>query len=66
MEKQRIGTATAPGASVPMGGYHPAASKTYKEMSGGREVEDGPSGGETAPAALASGSRTDRPLTPTP
>ena len=24
MEKQRIGTATAPGASVPMGSYHPA------------------------------------------
>jgi hypothetical protein len=66
MEKQRVGTATPPGASVPMGSYHPAASKTYEEMSGGSGVEDGASDGEAAPAALTSGSRTDRPLTPTP
>ena len=66
MEKQRVGTATPPGSSVPMGSYHPAASKTYQEMSAGRGVGDRPSDDEVAPAALPSGPGTDRPLTPTP
>jgi len=66
MEKQRVGTATPPGASVRMRSPLPAAGEAYDNVmheGGGRQ--DALSGGE-APSAPPSGSRTDQPLTPTP
>ena len=66
LEKQRIGTATPPGASVPMRSPHPAAGEAYaNEMRAGGPSEEPPAG-EPPPAALTTGSSTDTPLTTTP
>jgi hypothetical protein len=66
LEKQGIGSATPPGASVAKRGPHPAAGEVYNNvMQQGGPYEEPPAGG-APPPALTSGSRTDQPPTPTP
>jgi hypothetical protein len=66
LEKQGIGSATPPGASVPKRSPHPAAGEVYDDlMQEGGPYEEPPAGG-APPPALTSGSRTDQPPTPTP
>jgi hypothetical protein len=66
LEKQRIGTATPPGASVPMRSPHPAAGEAYtNEMQADGPSEEPPAG-EARPVALTTGSSPDKSLTTTP
>jgi hypothetical protein len=65
-EKSRVGTATPPGASVPMHTPHPRAGRAYREVMGeGGPDEAAASGEQTSPglAASMSGSGADRPPT---
>jgi hypothetical protein len=66
LETRRIGTVTPPGASVPMRSPHHAAGEAFTNvMEEGRSSEEPPAG-EPRPAALTTGSSTDKSLTTTP
>jgi hypothetical protein len=66
LETQRIGTATPPGASVPMRSPHPAAGEAYTNVMQPGGSSEAPPAGEPRPAALTTGPSPDQSLTTTP
>ncbi|HEX3840262.1 MAG TPA: hypothetical protein VHU85_05685 [Acidimicrobiales bacterium] len=65
-EKGGVGTATPPGASVPMHTPHPRAGGAYRRVMGEGGTDEPAASGEPSPPALAtsrSGSGPDRPPT---
>jgi hypothetical protein len=66
LERQRVGTATPPGASVPMRSPHATAGDAFTNMMHGGDGSEEPPADEARPAALTTGSSTDKPLTTTP
>jgi hypothetical protein len=66
LEKQRVGTATPPGASVPMRSPHPAAGEAYTNVMQPGGSSEAPPAGEPRPAALTTGSSPDQSLTTKP
>ncbi|MGH9095937.1 MAG: hypothetical protein ACRDWB_00780 [Acidimicrobiales bacterium] len=63
LEKQRIGTATPPGASVPMRRPHPAAGEAFTNAMHEGGQSDEPPAGQAPAAALTPGSSPDKSLT---
>ncbi len=65
LERQGIGTATPPGANVSMRSPHPAAGEVYTNVMEAGDGSDGSPAGEARPAAVTTGSSTDKSLTTT-